>query len=96
MEAIGIPAIRVNRIIESSHHLRTKQNFIDQMRIGALDTQSDSRETTEEICNATMLSPLLCPGFQALDEEYLGVDVQFGGADQVDNAVLLSLLLRPS
>lgn len=29
-----------------------------------------------------MLSGLLYPGLQALDEEYLGVDAQFGGVDQ--------------
>jgi tyrosyl-tRNA synthetase len=29
-----------------------------------------------------LLSGLLYPGLQALDEEYLGVDAQFGGVDQ--------------
>lgn len=29
------------------------------------------------------MSSLLYPGLQALDEEYLGVDFQFGGVDQV-------------
>ena len=29
-----------------------------------------------------MLSGLLYPGLQALDEEYLKVDAQFGGVDQ--------------
>jgi len=30
-----------------------------------------------------LLSGLLYPGLQALDEQYLGVDAQFGGVDQV-------------
>ncbi|KAJ2637172.1 Tyrosine--tRNA ligase cytoplasmic, partial [Coemansia sp. RSA 1694] len=32
--------------------------------------------------SAPLLSGLLYPGMQALDEEYLGVDAQFGGVDQ--------------
>lgn len=82
LEAIGVPATRVSWISESSHHLRTKQYFFDQLRMCALATQSASRETGEELSNTTMLSPLLCPIFQALDEEYLGADIQFGGVDQ--------------
>lgn len=96
LEAIGVPATRVSWISESSHHLRTKQYFFDQLRMCALATQSASRETGEELSNTTMLSPLLCPIFQALDEEYLGADIQFGGVDQVDGAISLSLLQRPS
>jgi tyrosyl-tRNA synthetase len=34
-----------------------------------------------------LLSGLLYPGLQALDEEYLGVDAQFGGVDQVCNCL---------
>jgi tyrosyl-tRNA synthetase len=29
------------------------------------------------------MSSMLYPGLQALDEQYLGVDFQFGGVDQV-------------
>ena len=34
-----------------------------------------------------LLSGLIYPGMQALDEEYLGVDFQFGGIDQVRHVV---------
>jgi tyrosyl-tRNA synthetase len=30
-----------------------------------------------------LMSSLMYPGLQALDEQYLGVDFQFGGVDQV-------------
>lgn len=33
--------------------------------------------------DAPQLSSLLYPGLQALDEQYLDVDFQFGGVDQV-------------
>jgi tyrosyl-tRNA synthetase len=32
------------------------------------------------------MSSLLYPGLQALDEQYLDVDFQFGGVDQVSQA----------
>ena len=33
-----------------------------------------------------LMSSLLYPGLQALDEQYLDVDFQFGGVDQVGSA----------
>lgn len=44
-----------------------------------------------------LLSGLIYPGLQALDEQYLGVDFQFGGADQVRGNLERSIyrLIRP-
>ena len=48
-------------------------------------SQHDAKKAGAEVVKQTdnpQLSGLLYPGMQALDEEYLGVDAQFGGVDQ--------------
>lgn len=48
-------------------------------------TQHDARKAGAEVVKQVehpLLSGLLYPGLQALDEEYLKVDAQFGGVDQ--------------
>ena len=49
-------------------------------------TEHDAKKAGAEVVKqveSALLSGLLYPGLQALDEQYLGVDFQFGGADQV-------------
>jgi tyrosyl-tRNA synthetase len=86
LEAVGVPVSKVKFMEESSHHL-TKPCLLDHLKLCTLVTQSNARETGEELSNTTMLSPLLCPGLQALDEEYLGADFHLGGVDQVDGTI---------
>ena len=48
-------------------------------------TEHDARKAGAEVVKQVqhpLLSGLLYPGLQALDEEYLGCDAQFGGVDQ--------------
>merc|ERR1719317_1481239 len=48
-------------------------------------TEHDARKAGAEVVKQVshpLLSGLLYPGLQALDEQYLGVDAQFGGVDQ--------------
>lgn len=54
-------------------------------RLAAMVTEHDAKKAGAEVVkqvDAPFQSGLLYPGLQALDEEYLGVDVQFGGVDQ--------------
>jgi tyrosyl-tRNA synthetase len=58
---------------------------LDMYKISALtstrDTQKAGAEVVKQVENPKM-SGLLYPILQALDEEYLQVDAQFGGVDQ--------------
>ena len=45
------------------------------------DAKKAGAEVVKQVANP-LLSGLLYPGLQALDEEYLKVDAQFGGIDQ--------------
>jgi tyrosyl-tRNA synthetase len=65
---------------------QTKEEYtLDVYRISAIsssrDTQRAGAEVVKQADNPRM-SGLIYPILQALDEEYLGVDVQFGGVDQ--------------
>jgi len=49
-------------------------------------TEHDAKKAGAEVVKqveSPLLSGLLYPGLQALDEQYLGCDFQFGGVDQV-------------
>lgn len=58
---------------------------MDLFRLSSVVTEHDAKkagaEVVKQVENAT-LSGLLYPLMQALDEQYLGVDAQFGGVDQ--------------
>lgn len=57
-------------------------------------TEHDAKKAGAEVVKqveSPLLSGLLYPGLQALDEQYLGCDFQFGGADQVGRNPFVSL-----
>lgn len=59
-------------------------------RLCALTTLHDATKAGAEVVKqieSPFLSSLMYPGMQALDEQYLDVDFQFGGVDQVSNNV---------
>jgi len=59
---------------------------MDNYRLCATVTEHDAKKAGAEVVKqveSPILSGLLYPGLQALDEQYLDVDFQFGGADQV-------------
>ena len=54
-------------------------------RLSSLVTEHDAKKAGAEVVkqvDSPLLSGLIYPGLQALDEEYLKVDAQFGGIDQ--------------
>jgi len=54
-------------------------------RLSSLITEHDAKKAGAEVVKQVsnpLLSGLLYPGLQALDEHYLKVDAQFGGVDQ--------------
>lgn len=82
LKAVGVPLTRV-RFPQSSTYQGTEQFNMDLWKLLAMCSQQDVRDTGDELANTSMMSPLMTPLLQALSEEYLDVDVQFGGKDQV-------------
>ncbi|KAK8162947.1 hypothetical protein IWX90DRAFT_257738 [Phyllosticta citrichinensis] len=79
--ALGVPPAHVNFVAESS--IAYQKNFVvDTQRLCALMTQKDARDTSDEVAETKMLSPMLCAVHQSLSEVYLDLDVQYGGVDQ--------------
>lgn len=59
---------------------------MDNYKLASLVTEHDAKKAGAEVVkqvSSPLLSGLLYPGLQALDEQYLDCDFQFGGADQV-------------
>ena len=58
---------------------------MDVFKLSSLLSERDAKKAGAEIVKQSAnppLSGMLYPVLQVLDEEYLGVDVQFGGLDQ--------------
>ncbi|KAH9959336.1 tyrosine tRNA ligase [Russula dissimulans] len=84
-ESLGIPTSRLTFVEGSSYQL-TKEYNLDNYRLCATVTEHDAKKAGAEVVKqveSPLLSGLLYPGLQALDEQYLDVDFQFGGVDQV-------------
>jgi tyrosyl-tRNA synthetase len=85
LRAIGVSTERLEFITGSSYQYEPNYNR-DKYRLCAITSEHDARKAGAEVVKQTQsppLSGLLYPLLQALDEEYLDVDVQFGGVDQV-------------
>ncbi|KAL9615224.1 MAG: hypothetical protein Q9167_000318 [Letrouitia subvulpina] len=84
LKSLNIPIDRLQIVLGSSHQL-TPEYTMDLFRLCSVVTEHDSKkagaEVVKQVSNPT-LSGLLYPLMQALDEQYLDVDVQFGGIDQ--------------
>ena len=84
MKAVSVPIERLEFILGSSYQLSEKYTM-DLFRLSSVVTEHDAKkagaEVVKQVENAT-LSGLIYPLMQALDEEHLGVDAQFGGVDQ--------------
>lgn len=84
LRSIEVPIEKLEFIVGSSYQL--KQDYtMDVFRLCAMCTEHDARKAGAEVVKQAanpLLSGLLYPGLQALDEHYLDVDAQFGGLDQ--------------
>jgi tyrosyl-tRNA synthetase len=90
-ESLGIPTSRLTFVEGSSYQL-TKEYNLDNYRLCATVTEHDAKKAGAEVVKqveSPLLSGLLYPGLQALDEQYLDVDFQFGGVDQVREQIYL-------
>lgn len=83
-EAIGADVKKIE-IVKGSDVQLKKDYVWDLYRMSTFVSVHDATKSASEVVKQTespKLSGLLYPLMQALDEEYLGVDVQYGGVDQ--------------
>ena len=84
LESLGVPLEKLKFVRGTDFEL-TKEYTLDVYKLASLVTEHDARKAGAEVVKQVqhpLLSGLLYPGLQALDEEYLGCDAQFGGVDQ--------------
>uniref|UniRef100_A0A1W7RC15 Tyrosine--tRNA ligase n=1 Tax=Agkistrodon contortrix contortrix TaxID=8713 RepID=A0A1W7RC15_AGKCO len=84
LESIGVPLEKL-RFVRGTDFQLSKEYTLDVYRLSSVVTQHDAKKAGAEVVKQVehpLLSGLLYPGLQALDEEYLKVDAQFGGVDQ--------------
>lgn len=83
--SLGIPISRLH-FVQGSDYQLTKEYNMDNYKLCATVTEHDAKKAGAEVVKqveSPLLSGLLYPGLQALDEQHLDVDFQFGGIDQV-------------
>ncbi|KAI5180950.1 tyrosyl-tRNA synthetase [Nematocida sp. AWRm80] len=84
LKGIGAPLEKI-KFIKGTEFQLEKKYVLDVHRLSTLVTMHDAQRAGSEVVKQTnnpLLSGLVYPGMQALDEEYLQVDAQFGGVDQ--------------
>lgn len=84
LESIGVPLDKL-KFVKGTEYQLSKEYTLDVYKLTSLVTQHDAKKAGAEVVKQIefpLLSGLLYPGLQALDEEYLKVDAQFGGVDQ--------------
>jgi tyrosyl-tRNA synthetase len=84
LKAVGVSLDKLEFVLGSSYQL-TSDYTMDLFRLSSVVTEHDAKkagaEVVKQVENATM-SGLIYPLMQSLDEQFLGVDAQFGGVDQ--------------
>merc|ERR1719266_1847774 len=84
LESLGVPLEKLKFVRGTDFEL-SKEYTLDVYKLASLVTEHDARKAGAEVVKQVqhpLLSGLLYPGLQALDEEYLHCDAQFGGVDQ--------------
>ncbi|KAL1919943.1 uncharacterized protein VTP21DRAFT_1875 [Calcarisporiella thermophila] len=84
LTSIGVPIDKLRFVIGSDYQL-TPEYSMAIFKMTAHVTEHDAKKAGAEVVKQVanpLLSGLLYPGMQALDEEFLDVDAQFGGVDQ--------------
>jgi len=84
LESLGVPLEKL-RFVRGTDYQLSKEYTLDVYKLSSIVTEHDARKAGAEVVKQVshpLLSGLLYPGLQALDEQYLGCDAQFGGVDQ--------------
>lgn len=84
LESINVPLDKL-KFVKGTDYQLSKDYILDMFKMSTIATEHDCKKAGSEVVKQVqypILSGLLYPGLQALDEEYLKVDAQFGGVDQ--------------
>ncbi|KAI9781896.1 MAG: hypothetical protein M1816_002160 [Peltula sp. TS41687] len=84
LKAVNVPIERLQFVLGSSYQLSAKYSM-DLFRLSSVVTEHDAKKAGAEVVKqvaSPLLSGLIYPLMQSLDEEHLDVDAQFGGVDQ--------------
>jgi tyrosyl-tRNA synthetase len=84
LKSINVPVDKLNFVVGSSYQL-SPEYTMDIFRLSNIVSQNDAKRAGADVVKQVsnpLLSGLIYPLMQALDEEFLKVDVQFGGVDQ--------------
>ncbi|KAF8516163.1 tyrosine tRNA ligase [Hysterangium stoloniferum] len=82
--SLSIPVSKL-RFVQGSTYQLSREYNMDNYKLCATVSEHDAKKAGAEVVKqveSPLLSGLLYPGLQALDEQYLDVDFQFGGVDQ--------------
>ncbi|KAG7192342.1 Tyrosine--tRNA ligase cytoplasmic [Scheffersomyces spartinae] len=84
LTSIGVPIDKLKFVVGSSY--QTREDYVmDLFRMSNIVGQNDAKRAGADVVKQVsnpLLSGLIYPLMQALDEQYLDVDAQFGGVDQ--------------
>jgi tyrosyl-tRNA synthetase len=83
LASVGVPLDRL-RFVRGTEFQLSREYTLDVYRVSSLVTEHDAKKAGAEVVKQVdhpLLSGLLYPCLQMLDEQYLGVDAQFGGVD---------------
>lgn len=84
LTAIHVPIEKL-RFIKGTEYQLSADFSLDMYRLTALTTERNAKKAGAEVVKqveSPVLSGVIYPLLQALDEKYLGCDAQFGGNDQ--------------
>lgn len=84
LKSIDVPLDKL-KFVKGTEYQLSKEYTLDVYRLSSLVTEHDAKKAGAEVVKQVsnpLLSGLLYPGLQALDEHHLKVDAQFGGVDQ--------------
>ncbi|GME93035.1 hypothetical protein B5S28_g3809 [[Candida] boidinii] len=84
LRSINVPIENLKFVVGSSYQLSSDYT-LDIFRLSNIVSQNDAKRAGADVVKQVsnpLLSGLIYPLMQALDEEHLGVDAQFGGVDQ--------------
>ncbi|ROW13796.1 hypothetical protein VPNG_03566 [Cytospora leucostoma] len=81
----GEEDVKKLKFVLGSSYQKSPEYCMDVYKLASVVSEHDAKKAGAEVVKQTAnapLSGLLYPVLQVLDEQYLGVDVQFGGVDQ--------------
>lgn len=73
------------QFVKGSEYQKSREYTMDLYKILSITSEHDAKKAGSQVVKQVgnpMVSSLIYPAMQALDEEHLGVDAQFGGVDQ--------------